>query len=69
MRWLLIGTMVTLMFVLAVGHAGAADDSQVKSGCSVPETKVQLLSDMTLTRVDRMDSYRSEQFTTWRRST
>jgi hypothetical protein len=31
MRWLLIGTLLTLMILLAVAHAWTADDSKVKS--------------------------------------
>jgi hypothetical protein len=45
MRWLLIGTMVALMVVLAVGHAVATDDSKVKNGTGHVETGVQKIGD------------------------
>ncbi len=39
MRWLVIGTMLTLMLALTVGHGGAADDSKVKSATETGATK------------------------------
>jgi hypothetical protein len=38
MRWLLIGTMLALMVMLAVGQTGAADNSKVMSATSHVET-------------------------------
>lgn len=49
MRWLLIGTMVTLMIVLALGHAGAADDSKVKSATGQVETGARKIGDGKIT--------------------
>lgn len=49
MRWLLIGTMVTLMIVLALGHAGAADDSKVKRAAGQVETGAHKIGDGKIT--------------------
>lgn len=45
MRWLVIGTMLTLMLALTVGHGGAADDSKVKSATGQVETGATKIGD------------------------
>lgn len=45
MRWLLIGTMLTLMVALALGNSGAADDSKVKSATGHVETGAKKIGD------------------------
>jgi hypothetical protein len=48
MRWLLIGTLLALMIMLAVGQTGAADDSTMKRATSHTETGAKNIGELPI---------------------